>query len=121
MFLQNIGFYLQVHVALQPRSSTSSPLSDPKIITLQFCILQTRPLLTAENEDSVSQLPHSAPGNVIDKTSLHEIPPPTENRPNLLGARPHFGNIIALSEVTKPEDRYSYYISTKTIPILLHM
>jgi hypothetical protein len=72
-------------------------------------------LLTEGNEDSVSQPSHSAPENEKEENSLHEVPPVTENRPNLLGARPHFGNIIALSEVTKPEDRYSYYISTKTI------
>jgi hypothetical protein len=43
---------------------------------------------------------------------LHQVPPLLENRPNLLATRPHFGNIIALSEVTKPEDRYNCYVST---------
>lgn len=63
-------------------------------------------MLTAGNNDSVPQPSHSGPENVIEEASVYEVPPVTENRPNLLGAQPHFGNIIALSEVTEPEDRY---------------
>jgi len=81
--------------------------SNPNFIS--NCILQPRPLLTAGNENSVQQLPHSARENETDKASLQEVSPLLENRPNLLAAQPHFGNIIALSEVTKPEDRYRYY------------
>jgi len=66
-------------------------------------------LLTAGNENSARQLPHSAQENETYKASLQEVSPLLENRPNLLAAQPHFGNIIALSEVTKPEDRYRYY------------
>jgi len=66
-------------------------------------------LLTAGNENSAQQLPHSAQENETDEASLQEVSPLLENRPNLLAARPHFGNIIALSEVTKPEDRYRYF------------
>ena len=66
-------------------------------------------MLTAGNENSAQQLPHSAQENETDEASLQEVSPLFENRPNLLTARPHFGNIIALSEVTKPEDRYRSY------------
>ena len=73
-------------------------------IIFQICILQPRTLLTTGNEDSVQQLPHSEREHEIDEASLQEVSP-LENCPNLLAARPHFGNIIALTEVTKPEDR----------------
>jgi hypothetical protein len=80
------------------------------ILTLfHICILQPKPLLTAGNENSAQRLPHSAQENETDEASLQEVSPLLENRPNLLADRPHFGNIIALSEVTKPEDRYRYH------------
>jgi hypothetical protein len=69
-------------------------------------MLQTRPLLTAGSEDSVQQPRYLAQENVTEEVSLREVPPLLENRPNLLAIQPHFGNIIGLSEVTKPEDRY---------------
>lgn len=78
------------------------------LILFQFFILQPRPLLTAGNDNSAQQLPHSAQENETDEASVQQVFPLLENRPNLLAARPHFGNIIALSEVTKPEDRYRY-------------
>lgn len=87
----------------------------------QICILQPRPSLTAGNENSVQQLPHSAQENETDEDSLQELSPLLENRPNLLAARPHFGNIIALSEVTKPEDRYSCYTSAQSNPLPSHI
>jgi hypothetical protein len=70
-------------------------------------MLQTRTSLTAGNENSVPQPQYSAWEDVTEEVSLHEVSPLFENRPNLLAVRPHFGNIIALSEITKPEDRYS--------------
>jgi hypothetical protein len=76
-------------------------------VEFNFFVLQTRPLLTVGNENSVLQPRYSARESVTEEVSLHEVPPLFENRPNLLAIQPHFGNIIALSEVTKPEDRYS--------------
>jgi hypothetical protein len=69
-------------------------------------------LLTTGN-DSVQQISHSAQEYETEGASLNEVSPVLENRPNLLAAQPHFGNIIALAEVTKPEDRYSYHISSE--------
>jgi hypothetical protein len=67
-------------------------------VEFNLFMLQTRPLLTAGSKDSVPHPLHSA----------QEVPPLPENRPNLLAVQPHFGNIIALSEVTRPEDRYNW-------------
>ena len=53
----------------------------------------------SENEENTSEI-----SNVTGVTSMSADVP--ENRPNLLAASPQFGNIIALTEVTKPEDRY---------------
>jgi hypothetical protein len=76
-------------------------------VVFNFFMLQTRPLLTAVKQDSVPQPRYSVQESVTQEISLHEVPPLLENHPNLLAIRPHFGNIIALSEITKPEDRYS--------------
>jgi hypothetical protein len=38
IFLQNVGIYLQVHTALQPRrpTSTSSPPREPQVSSIQY-------------------------------------------------------------------------------------
>ncbi|PNF32842.1 hypothetical protein B7P43_G03468 [Cryptotermes secundus] len=68
-------------------------------------VFKARPLLSAGNEDLVPQSRYSAWENITEEVSLHEVTTHVEDRPNLLAVRPHFGNIIALSEVKKPEDR----------------
>lgn len=78
-----------------------------------------RPLLEAKYKTDVLTLESADEGNIAKESSENmesttEISSVSEasittdiseNRPNLLAVSPQFGNIIALTEVTKPEDR----------------
>ena len=86
--------------------------------------MQERPLLEAKKETYILPLESSEEENITKASSDNEntteicnenkitntVTDIQENRPNLLAASPKFGNIIALTEVTKPEDRYIIYV-----------
>ncbi|XP_069701476.1 pentatricopeptide repeat-containing protein 1, mitochondrial [Periplaneta americana] len=65
-------------------------------------IPERRHLLTESNKDSGHD---TGSENVALNEVKSLVAPVLENRPNLLAPIPHFGNIIGLSEITRPEDR----------------